>query len=176
MKKTKKTVQTEQGGQNAPGRSLSRRLRSVLLTAAGLLALAAAVYAVTGYGTEDDPLITKSYLDQVVQPQLERELEEELASALSAAADGGVFTLVTLEAGQTLSAPAGTELLLRSGEAGASSPDSALRVLADATSGSSLDSGDALTADHLYVVAADGAGIAARGAVRILVSGDCSVS
>ena len=48
----------------------SARLRAALIALAILLAVGVTVYAAANYGSQEDPLITTSYLDSVVQPEL----------------------------------------------------------------------------------------------------------
>ena len=152
-------------------RTVCSRLRTALLTCAGLALLAAGVYAATGYGTESDPLVTRSYLIQVVQPQLEQELKSALEQKMHSAAADGAFALAELQPGQKLTAAAGTEILLRGGDATASSGAGNAGGLLDSTLGISVAAGEKLTENHLYVIAGEGAGITAETAVRLLISG-----
>lgn len=135
--------------------------------AAVLLLAGITVYAVTNYGSETDPLITKSYLDEVVQPELERELEERLNDAADQLQRSvpGEFTELKLSSGQSIACSAGGELLLCSGSAKAAG------TLADTTDGGSAADGTALTANHLYLAAEDGSGLTAGGSATVLVSG-----
>lgn len=148
-------------------------------------------------GDETDPLVTLSYLTQVVTPELLKKVDEQVAAneqaltdKLNAAIDeyskkleqtpsqetgaGAVYAAVTLSAGQTLYPAAGSELLLRSGEAKVSA--GADPILLDATAGSSLSVGGSLTANHLYVAPLDGAGIAASSACVFLVCGAYTIA
>lgn len=130
------------------------------------------VYAATNYGGETDPLITKSYLDSVVQPKLEAELDTALDDAESALLESapGEFTELKLSAGQTLSCAAGGELVLCSGSA------KTVGELADTTAGSSVAAGSSAAANHLYVAASAGSGMtASSGGAVVLVSGSYTV-
>lgn len=137
-----------------------------------------AVYAVTNYGTTSDPLVTASYLRDVVQPTMMDQYQSALNSAVDAAetrfsnelsSAAGSYQTVTLAAGQTLNGGAGTEVLLRSGSATASS------ALTDSTAGSTLGAGGSLTANHLYFVQTDGAAVRAANAVTLMVRGGYSI-
>lgn len=132
-----------------------------------LLCAGITAYAVTNYGSRDDPLITKSYLDSVVQPQLEKELQEQVNAAEQELRSSvpGEFTELTLKAGQRISCTLGGELLLRSGSA------SAVGALADTTEGSTAAGGSAVKTNHLYLAAEDGSGFSLSGAATVLVSG-----
>ena len=130
------------------------------------------VYAATNYGSESDPLITKSYLDKVVQPQLEQELDAALDGAqgeLHSSAPGE-FTELTLSAGQKVLCGAGGELLLRSGSA------KTVGQLSDTTAGSAVSGGSTVTANHLYLAAEADSGFAASGSAVVLVSGSYTLN
>ncbi|MCD7768222.1 MAG: hypothetical protein LUH06_05415, partial [Oscillospiraceae bacterium] len=86
-----------------------RRIRIAAFVAAALLLAGVSAYAAGSYGSSSDPLITKSYLDEVVQPQLEAAVEE--------ATGAGTFAVVTLDAGDRVTCAVGTELVLRFGSA-----------------------------------------------------------
>lgn len=157
-----------------------KKKTTVILMLVVVIALLAgvAVYAVANYGTKSDPLVTASYLRDVVQPAMldqyqsgltgaVDEAEARFSDALSSAA--GTYQTVTLAAGQTLRGGAGTEVLLRSGSATASS------ALSDSTAGSTLAAGGSLTANHLYFVQADGAALRAVNAVTLMVRGGYSI-
>lgn len=99
-----------------------KTLTTIILIAALAMVAAVTVYAVANYGTKDDPLVTSSYLQDVVQPRMEdayrstldgqiSEMEDQFADQVAAA--GGSYVLVTLENGQTLTGRAGTEILMR---------------------------------------------------------------
>lgn len=148
-------------------------------------------------GDQTDPLVTLSYLTQVVTPELLGKVDEQVAAnekaltdKLNAAIDeyskqmeqvlgqGGsgsaAYVSVSLPAGKTLCPDAGSELLLCSGSgkvAAGSTP-----VLLDATSGASLTVGGSLTASHLYVVSSEGAGVTAVSASVLLVRGAYTIT
>ena len=92
--------------------------RLVIILLAVVLALGCAgigAWAATNYGTQSDPLIAQSYLDEVLRPQLEREFNaalDEAAGGLDAAA--GAFASVDLSGGAVRLA-AGAEVLPRGG-------------------------------------------------------------
>ena len=158
-------------------------LLALILAGATVAALAA------GAGSESDPLVTRSYLegpyresileeaDQLLAErnrELERALEEqvqgETGNASSGAANAAAaFQEVTLEAGQTLTGGVGTEVLLRQGAALCSAPGDP--GLVDTTDGSTLSSGGALAANHLYLMTAAGRGVAAQERTVLLVRG-----
>lgn len=142
----------------------------VLCAAAGLT-----VYAAFNYGSKDDPLVTKSYLDEVLMPELVEEFNARLDALDSAPAGSGAFSVLTLSRGQTVSCQVGCEIMLRIGTAVASGADSP--ALVDTTSGSTLDAGGALEKNHLYMATIVNNGLTAAGdSTKILIRGEYTVS
>ncbi len=143
-----------------------KTLRIAAVVLAVLLLAGVTAYAAVNYGSKDDPLITKSYLDEVMKPQLENELQTKLDAA---AADvlrstPGEFALVELKAGQTLRCAAGCQILPVRGSV------SAVGSFADTTAGEAVSAEAALQANHLYLATEEG-GVLADAAAAVLVSG-----
>ena len=156
-----------------------KTLTTIILIVALAMVAAVTVYAVANYGTKEDPLVTSSYLQDVVQPRMEdayrstldgevREMEDQFADQVAAA--GGSYVLVTLESGQTLTGRAGTELLMRTGTAAVTQS-----AAVDLTSGSTAAAGTKLTENHLYLLQTDGAGVRASADTTVMVRGGYSV-
>lgn len=102
-------------------------------------------------GTEGDPLVSKSYVDQFTALQV-----------------------VKLSKGQTLVAEGGTEIVLRVGSATAIA--SSQGGLADVTAGKDLGTGQSLTANHLLIVSrTDGRGVLAVTDVILIVRGPFTI-
>lgn len=153
--------------------SKKKKTLIICLAAAVLVLAGVTVYAATSYGTESDPLITKSYLDEVLLPELEESFQQELDSAL-AGSGGGSFTVLTLSKGQTVTCEVGCEILLRIGTASVVAGDTP--GLVDTTTAGTLNNGGALTANHLYMVTIKGHGITATAnTVKVLISGSYTV-
>ena len=142
----------------------------VVLTAAALTVFAA--MAGGGAGSQTDPLVTLSYLNETFAAQIMDKVDDLLAQRNASldkeAPDGGSYIVVTLAAGQVLAGEAGCEVLLRSGSAQCDAS------LVDTTSGSNLSAGAALTVNHLYlmpesrsIATTDGAVLLARGAYTV---------
>lgn len=129
----------------------------IALTAA--VAFAAGAYASGGFGTQSDPLVSMSYLTDVLTPEVVEDVTGEIR-----------FRQVTLRRGQTLSAEAGCEIVLRSGTA-----ECTVDGLIDSTDAQTLEQDDDLEQNHLYLVADKGEVLQANGAVKLLVKGSCSV-
>ena len=154
-------------------------LCTLALAAGGITAVAA------NQGTEGDPLLTLSYLDKVLRPQLETQVDQavekdraELVKQLELAVTGyenrvkevlasaqtgsAAFQSKSLAKGESFTPGAGRELLLTSGSA------TALGSLTDTTAGKSVQAGDKLETAHLYLTASDAAGCKADAAATIM--------
>ena len=130
-----------------------------------------AVYAATTLGSEEDPLITLSYLNEVLRPELEtkttqaanaavEELEVQIDTELS-----GAFQAVTVAAGQTMTCEAGCEVLVRSGDVRISG------TVLDLTTGETVTENTGLYAHHLYLAAEDDAVFSAVSTTALMVRG-----
>ena len=127
-------------------------------------------------GDKQDPLVTQSYLEQTVIPQvvaqveekaqarrdeLVKSLEEQIAKykeevAAMAGSVGSVggessasYTLVTLAKGQTMAMEVGCEVMLRVGSASVSCGTNP--ALIDISTGGTLNKGVGLAKNHLYM-------------------------
>ncbi len=148
-----------------------------LTVAVGGTALAA------NQGSQEDPLLTLSYLDKVLRPQLETKVDEavernktELGKQLEqAVADGekrvnaalsaagaGAFQAKTLARGESFTPGAGRELLLTAGSA------TAVGALTDTTAGKAVSAGTALELAHLYVTVDAAAGCKATSDAAVM--------
>ena len=166
---------------------MKKSKRWIALTSAlaltGLLLVGGAVAA---GGDANDPLVSLSYLNKVVIPDVierveaklglrQEELKQELAGQVDsyrnelAETVGVAFTPVTVQKGQTLTMKAGCEVMLREGSATAGA------ALADMTDGSTLKSGGALVQNHLYLAADADRTVKASGSVVLLVRGAYTV-
>ena len=141
-------------------------------------------------GGANDPLVTLSYLNTTFSKQVQgmvdqtvdqrrAEMEDALAKVLeqggTGTAGGNVFSVVTLSQGQTLVGDVGCEVMLRVGSALCSAPDAV--GLIDTTSGSVLGNGQALAANHLYMVTVSTRSVtAAAPTVKLLVRGPYAIS
>ena len=170
------------------------------LTVTGIAAAAA------GYGTEDDPLVTASYINDVVRPEISREIEDaavarrtELLRAVDEkiAAAGGLQSDALVDAvaaraadmvnagaakWQVIRVPAGKTL---TGQVGcqmllrlgsASCVSSGATGLIDLSGGTVLGSGGALQANHLYMVTIDGRGFRAGADATVLICGSYTIA
>ncbi|MDR3149793.1 MAG: hypothetical protein LBT88_07280 [Oscillospiraceae bacterium] len=150
----------------------------MILLAAGIAASAAG-----NYGSESDPLVTLSYLNDVITPSLKTESKAaldtklaELETQLGGRAGGSgssAFEVVSVSAGQRVKCSAGTELIARVGNISCSADSSP--GLVDGTDGKTIDNGSALAKNHLYVVTIDGNGFKASESAKVLIQGGYTI-
>lgn len=139
--------------------------KSVLLPLGILAALILCVVGVAAAGnagSQEDPLVTYSYVNETFKNEVLSE------------ANGG-FVLVTMCRGQTLKGQVGTEVLLRVGTA--SCVAGSAPGLIDTTSATTLDNGVALSKNHLYMMTIEERGVKATAdTVKLLVRGNYTIS
>ena len=153
-----------------------KRIIVIILCAVLALALGFSVFAATSYGSEDDPLITKSYLTKILLPQLQEDFQEELDAAVAEIErDGsGEFTVITLSKGQTVKCGVGCEVMLRIGSAEAMG-DSA-PAMVNTTTAESIFKGYKLEVNNLYLVTIEGNGFKATSDnTKLLIKGDYKI-
>lgn len=154
----------------------NKKLITILSIALAVVIIAGvSAYAATSFGTSSDPLITLSYLEKTLTPQLLEQFGDELEAALAANGGTDTYSVVTLTNGHTLTGAVGCEIMLRIGSASVSASDSP--GLVDTTDASSLNNGSALKANHLYMVTIAGNGIKATAAtVKVIVRGSYTIA
>jgi len=156
------------------------------------VALVGAFSASATGGDQTDPLITLSYLTQVIKPELLSKVDEQVAaneqallgkvdSAISdyskkmeealggTSGEGAVYTIIELSKDELLCPVTGGEIMLRAGTATVLS--GSVPVLHDVTSGAAVGIGGTLQVNHLYVIPLEGAVIAATTDCTLLVRG-----
>ena len=129
--------------------------------AVGLLAVtfaAAAVVSASSPGSEEDPLISKSYVDSNIIPYVDKV---------------STFTVISVPAGSIFIGDAGCELILRMGTATVVATEKG--GLCDTTIGGDWPTGSSVPANHnLIVPLSDGRGIIAETDVVLMVKGSYS--
>ncbi|NLH01860.1 MAG: hypothetical protein GX488_08210 [Clostridiales bacterium] len=157
-------------------KNLTTILTMVLILALGI---GVGAYAASNFGTQSDPLVAKSYLDNTVTPKLQAEFQSKLdeqvkimEQQISSSASGLNFSVVNLSSGQTIKGSAGCEIILRSGTVSASGTSG----LSDITDGSAISAGGTLPANHLCLVGADGDGVKASSSAVLLIRGGYTIS
>ena len=147
-------------------------LRTFLILLLVAVLGAVGVYAAARYGSQEDPLVARSYLTDVVEKEITDYTDAQIRAAVSDAqgrvqaqirAAAGVFETVRLTAGQTLTCEPGIEVVLLSGSVTASGS------FTDTTLGEALSDGE-IAANHLYL-AGDNAVLTAAGDAALMVRG-----
>ena len=137
-------------------------------------------------GSDQDPLVTLSYLnDTFLKTVLEKvdqkiagrntEIVKQLGGQASGAESTNTFSVVTLTQGQILTGDIGCEVMLRVGTAACVAPSAP--GLIDETSAGTLNNGSALEKNHLYMMTIEGRGVQATAATtKLLVRGTYTVA
>lgn len=107
-------------------------------------------------GTADDPVVTKSYVDQAIQKAIGGGGSTTPTEPSSPSASDEL-KIVVVKPGQRLVAGAGTEFIVRSGKAVVYSADA--NGVADLTAGQDLANGAAITNNHLLSFPRESRGI-----------------
>jgi len=173
------------------------RLGAVALA---VLCLSAGAAMAAGEGTQADPLITLSYLTKTVIPAILEQVDgkaaahqqelvdkldqsireysakmEELVGEETETQNAATYTVITLKKDQQLNMEIGCEVMLRIGTAQCVSPSAP--GLINTTSGASLNNGEQLTTNHLYMATITGRGIkATANTVKVLVRGSYTIT
>ena len=155
--------------------------RMKLMIVAGLICLCTIFTVVLADpGTDGDPLISLSYVNDVLIPKIEQHIENKIAEKHSestepGASTGNTFVVVEAKEGDEIICMAGTELILRMGKAEIIATEKG--GLADTTAGFDLANGTEMPSNHLLIVpVADGRGIKAQTDIIVMIKGDYTVN
>jgi hypothetical protein len=128
--------------------------RAILFFAVTCLSIAAVVYAAQP-GTEDDPLVTKSYIESVLYPEIK-------------------FKVIEVPAGKSVICSAGTEMILRMGTCSIIGTQKG--GVSDVTMGYDLANGSAVQGNHLLIVPLDdGRGVKTSTDCLIMIKGGYTI-
>lgn len=152
-----------------------RNIRKIVLVSVAFVMLLSIVVYASGYnpGSEQDPLVTLSYVDSKIN-ELKSYIDNKVSNSGTAssgtASTASTYQIVSLQSGQKLIGKESTEIILRSGEALAI--DNGANGISDLTDGKDLRSGDTVYQNHLLLVPRDdGRGIKAITEIWIMVKG-----
>lgn len=110
-------------------------------------------------GTEGDPVISLSYLEQVFKPEIRQETS---------------FKVVSVASGQSIYGTDGCEMILRMGSADIIATQKG--GVCDATAGVDLADGTPAPGNHMLIVPlGDGRGLAAKADCLVMVKGGYSI-
>lgn len=138
-----------------------------------------AAYAAMSGGTQEDPVISLSYLDNVFFNKVKDYIDQKLTNAqpsggTSTPQPAATYKVVKIEVAKSFIAGEGCEFILRSGTAKAITTEKG--GIADTTSGTDLKNTAPIPANHLLIVPlADGRGFKADTEVLVMVKGSYSL-
>lgn len=116
-------------------------------------------------GSEDDPLISLSYIENVLMPYIDE-----------AVSGNQGFVVVEVEKGDSIEFFSGAEIILRSGDGVISIPKNASGGFTDVTAGVDVVNGDDAEANHLLICPrSDGRKIKAKSKLYIMVRGSYEI-
>lgn len=127
-------------------------------------------------GGTDDPLVTKSYIESVLIPQIKDYVENKISEVNSGGqvTPQSAFKVVEMKTNQEMICDAGAELILRMGKAEIIATQKG--GLADTTEGFDLANGTDMPANHLLIVpVSDGRGLRAKSDIIVMVKGSYEI-
>ncbi len=136
------------------------------IVAGACAAICAAVPVVANPGSADDPLISQSYIDTVLMPQIRQMINNNSGGGTVAQN----FEIINMKAGQKMICDGSTELILRGGDATIIASEKG--GIANTTKGWDLANGEIMPANNLLIVpVGDGRGIWAKTDAIVMVKG-----
>ena len=127
------------------------------------------VFAETGDG--NDPLVSLSYIQNKVIPEIKEYIDEKFSSLGGGSAS---FEVVNFKKGDVVLCEKSTELILRMGKARIIASEKG--GIADTTAGFDLANGENMPSNHLLIVPlGDGRGFIAEDNVIVMIKGNFSV-
>ncbi len=156
---------------------MKRKLRTVLIiTAICMLVTTVAAFATAG--DEGDPLITLSYITDVLLPDIDSRIDKKVDTSVNEAmsnGEGSSFVLVNVDKNQKIIGDEGTEFLLRAGDGTIIATSQG--GVADLTDGVDLSNGTQVPLNHhLLVPRNDQRGMAFTTDAIVMVKGTYQIS
>ena len=152
---------------------------AILMSSATFVWVLATGNEPTTAGSQNDPLVSASYIDQRLMPRITTYINQRLAGVdtnMGASGDGfnQSFEVVEVPAGRMLMGYAGTEFILRAGSATIIASE--LGGISDTTNGVDLQHGVATPTNHLLIVPrSDGRGLNVTANALVMVRGRYSI-
>ena len=153
---------------------MKNQIKRIGLIVGSLVIILGASTAFSEPGTERDPLVTLSYVEEKID-QVKEQLKFYVDSKISVDTGGGnVLEVVNLSEGQSIIGQAGTEMILRGGKATAIVSN--LGGLSDITLGEDIGMNGKLSPNHLLIIPRDdGRGAYATTDAIFLVRGEYEI-
>ena len=159
--------------------------KKLALIIAACVLLAALAVTVMAYDSSEDPIISLSYLSDIFRPQILREVDSKIDTAIKNSGSGNTpvtpqpaesassgYEVIEMKAGQVLYATDACDVMLRSGTAVCTAPDPK-QGIADYTDATEILNGQPLVKNHMCLIPrGDGRGVVATSSsVFIMVRG-----
>ena len=155
-----------------------KKLVMIIASAVLLLALGLTVMA---YDSSEDPIVSLSFLNEVFRPQIMRDVDKKIETAVSDSNSGSTaapsgYEVIELKMGEALYATDACDIMLRSGQAVCIAPDPK-QGIADYTDAAEILNGNPLVKNHMCLIPrGDGRGILATSeSVFIMVRGNYTI-
>lgn len=152
------------------------RAGTVIAVAFLILSITLAVsFGAGAPGSEDDPVVTKSYVDEVSEKlwdKVEKAIEDDKKEneAQGTQQKAASWEVVCVPGGKRVIGETGTQMILRSGSATAI--DNGANGISDLTGGKDLRMGTAISKDHLLLIpGSDGRGMKTLGECWLMIQG-----
>lgn len=143
-----------------------------VIAAAAIITVLGGTLVLAEPGDTDDPVVTKSYIVDVVVPQLKAYVEQKISGGTSDSYSD-TFAVVNVKAGQKVIFDSGAEFILRKGSGTIIGTD--LGGIADTTYGYDLPDGSEMPSNHMLIVPRDdGRGFIASNDVIVMIKGGYS--
>lgn len=118
-------------------------------------------------GTESDPLISLSYITNVLMPYIDN----------ATASSGSSFSVIEVPQGATLTLGEGVEMILRSGDGVVTLSKTASGGFTDVTDGRDIGAGEVVSVNHHLVCPRnDGRSVRAKTKLYVMVKGAYDIS
>lgn len=153
--------------------------RLILLTVVMALFLTCVAVFAENAGTDGDPLVSKSYIDGVIE-EIKSYVDEKISSNESDVSgdtlkETASFEIVRLALGQRITFGESTEFIVRMGKGAVIASEKG--GIADVTAGFDLSEGEETSANHLMIVPVDdGRGFTAIEDVIVMVKGSYKIN
>lgn len=145
---------------------MKKKILCIAFALVFVIGAASTIHIIASPGSGDDPLITLSYIEEVLMPNIRQTISEQSPNS---------FKVVEVSAGQRLTCEAGTELVLRMGSGTVFATEKG--GIANVTAGYDLQNGSSVPSNaHLIVPVGDGRGISATSNIIVLVKGSYSIN
>lgn len=153
-------------------RNNKNKIIKTAIAAAAIITVLGGTLVLAEPGDTNDPVVTKSYIVDVVVPQLKAYVEQKVSGSTSDSYSD-TFSVVNVNSGKQVVFDNGAEFILRKGSG--IIVGSQLGGISDTTVGYDLPDGSAVPSNHLLIVPRDdGRGFIASDDVIVMIKGGYS--